>query len=193
MLKQISLKNFAIIDKLDVDFKSGMTIITGEAGAGKSIIIDAIGLALGERASGNPAKNPGERTEICLSFDIVADKKSMHWLESHALDAQENCLIRRVIGADGKSKCFINDTPTTLQKTKELGELLVNIHGQHENQQLFQRDEQRETLDAFAGNQTLCKQVKNIYQQWHEATLQVEQLKKNSHDAKIRSDFLNYN
>lgn len=192
MLKQISLKNFTIIDKLVVDLKQGMTVITGEAGAGKSIIIDAIGLALGERNLGNIAKNPQERTDFCLTFEVPADGKVAVWLKTHEMDQSTDCIVRRVITPDGKSKCFINDTPTTLQKLKELGTLLVSVHGQHQNQQLFHTEEQRDVLDAFWGNQALCKQVKQLYQQWHETQSTLDLLSKQNQDAQARIDFLNY-
>jgi len=149
MLTALQVRNFAIIDRIEVDFEGGMTVLTGETGAGKSILIDALGLVLGERGGTGLVRDGADRADFSAEFDLSAHEAARLWLAEQALDADEQCVLRRVINADGRSRAFINGTTVTLQTVKELGELLLDIHGQHFHQSLGRRDVQRDLLDYF--------------------------------------------
>ncbi|MEN7344144.1 MAG: AAA family ATPase, partial [Pseudomonadota bacterium] len=151
MLTQIHVRNFAIIDEVSVEFGDGMNVLTGETGAGKSILVDALGLALGNRASADSVRPGAERTEITASFQIASGDPAGEWLKSQAYDADDECHVRRVINKDGRSRGFINGNPVPMQNLKALGALLVNIHGQHEHQTLQSSAAQRQMLDARGG------------------------------------------
>ena len=167
MLQELHIENFTIIEKISLSFSHGMTVVTGETGAGKSITIDALELALGARADTHVIRPGSERCEIIAQFDIQKIIAAQQWLqEQELLNSDNDCVLRRIVANDGRSKSFINDKPVSLQSLRALGELLVNIHGQHEHQILLQRDAQRELLDAFADNQTLLKQLKAVYISW---------------------------
>ncbi|MEX0824241.1 MAG: DNA repair protein RecN, partial [Woeseia sp.] len=149
MLTSLQVRNFAIIDRIEVDFEDGMTVLTGETGAGKSILIDALGLVLGERGGTGLVRDGADRADFSAEFDISGHEAARDWLAEQALDADEQCVLRRVINADGRSRAFINGATVTLQTVKELGELLLDIHGQHFHQSLGRRDVQRDLLDHF--------------------------------------------
>ena len=156
MLTHIYLKDFAIVEKLELDLKSGMTALTGETGAGKSILVDAIGLVLGDRADSGVVRHGAEKAEIILSVDIDDTPSAKKWLQDQDLateDSDDQCILRRVITANGKSRAWINGTPCNLALLRELGEQLVDIHGQHEHQSLMKKNMQRSMLDDFSGNQ----------------------------------------
>lgn len=151
MLTSIHIKDFAIIDQLDLDLKSGMTVITGETGAGKSIMVDALSYALGERADSGVVRNGAKRAEISAYFDIKQLPHVKDWLEEQMLDDDDHCILRRVINHDGRSKAFVNGQPVNLAQVSELGDFLVDIHGQHEHQSLFKPQVHLQLLDRYAG------------------------------------------
>ncbi len=151
MLIALNVRDFAIVDRIEVEFGSGMTVLTGETGAGKSILIDALALALGERGGSKAVRPDARRAEFSAEFDVSRLAEARAWLEDNELDADGGCLIRRVIGADGRSRAFINGNAVTMQQLKTLGDFLVDIHGQHFHQSLTRRDVQRELLDHFGG------------------------------------------
>ncbi|HEY9030791.1 MAG TPA: DNA repair protein RecN [Kangiella sp.] len=151
MLTSIHIKDFAIIDQLDLDLKSGMTVITGETGAGKSIMVDALSYALGERADSNVVRNGAKRAEISAYFDIQQLPHVKDWLDEQMLDDDDHCILRRVINHDGRSKAFVNGQPVNLAQVSELGDFLVDIHGQHEHQSLFKPQVHLQLLDRYAG------------------------------------------
>lgn len=151
MLTSIHIKDFAIIDQLDLDLKSGMTVITGETGAGKSIMVDALSYALGERADSNVVRNGAKRAEISAYFDIQQLPHVKNWLDEQMLDDDDHCILRRVINQDGRSKAFVNGQPVNLAQVSELGDFLVDIHGQHEHQSLFKPQVHLQLLDRYAG------------------------------------------
>ena len=192
MLIHLHIENFAIIKTCDLDFHTGMTVITGETGAGKSIILDALELALGARAT----KNTEAKTEIIASFDISQHKLLQEWLYDKNLyydsDDNQTCLLRRSITPDGRSKSFINGQPVPLQLLRECGEYLIIIHGQHEHHSLTQRDAQRDLLDTFGKHDILCKTVHEHYTQWHELTQKLNTQKNQLHTRTSRLEFLNY-
>ena len=136
MLRSMQVRNFAIIDEIDIDFGDGMTVLTGETGAGKSILVDALGLVLGERGGGQLVRTGARRAEFSAEFDISCLPAVQQLLADQALDHDGSCLLRRVINADGRSRAFVNGNAATIQQLKTLGELLLDIHGQHFHQSL---------------------------------------------------------
>lgn len=151
MLLSLNIHDFAIVERIQVEFGGGMTVLTGETGAGKSILIDALAFALGERGSTKAIRSGAQRAEFSAEFDVSQQAEAQAWLMDHALDADGECLTRRVIGADGRSRAFVNGHAVTMQQLKTLGDFLVDIHGQHCHQSLTRRGVQRELLDHFGG------------------------------------------
>ena len=169
MLRHLSIKNFVIVDQIDLEFLPGFTVLTGETGAGKSILIDALLLALGERGDSSQIRLGCDRAEISVTFDISALPELIDWLHEHdLLGDPDTCMMRRVIDTNGRSRAFLNGHIVTLQQLRLAGEYLVAIHSQHAHQLLLQKDTQRDLLDAFAGCYELAQSVKNAYQKWQE-------------------------
>lgn len=166
MLTTLRIENFAIVKQLDLDFKSGMTAFTGETGAGKSIMIDALMLALGERADASVIRAGEEKCDISATFQFEAQSDPAQWLLEHDIQCDEGeILLRRVLYAEGRSKSYINGQPFPLQKVKELSEMLVHIHGQHQHQTLLQHPTHRQQLDIYAGHSGLLNEVNLLYRQ----------------------------
>lgn len=157
---------------MEVEFDNGFTVLTGETGAGKSILVDALSLALGERGDAAQVRNGSKRAEISAEFDIKKYQELQIWLKENDLEGKEDegnvCLVRRIIEASGRSRGFINGCPTTLQQLRIVGRKLVDIHGQHEHQSLLRSEEQRDLLDAFAGSCLLAKDVAKSFSQWQD-------------------------
>ena len=187
MLTHIHLQNFAIVEQLELDLPAGMTALTGETGAGKSIILDALQLALGERGTTSVIRHGAERTDITAIFDITRLPSAQLWLQNNDFTYENHeCYLRRVLSIDGRSRHFINGQTCTQQQLRELGELLLTIHGQHEHQNLLKREQQRETLDRYAQHRNLVNAVKTTYFQWHDTQQKLEQLQKiSSNPAKL--------
>jgi DNA repair protein RecN (Recombination protein N) len=192
MLTQIHIRDFAIIESVTLDFTAGLTVLTGETGAGKSILIDAIGLALGDRADSGSVRHGAERAEISVSFDPIVRPAIVEWLSAQDLEAGGDCIIRRVIGADGRSRAYINGRPVPLQSLKELGEQLIDIHGQHAHQSLLRRDLQRELLDAYAQHATPLEQLAAHYRRWKRQRDELTALRSAAADRAARLDLLRY-
>ncbi len=151
MLLSLQVRDFAIVDRIDVEFESGMTVLTGETGAGKSILVDALGLVLGERGSAQLVRPGAARAEFSAGFDLSALPGAREWLTERELEDGDDCLLRRLVNADGRSRAWINGKPVPVQQLKEIGEMLVDIHGQHFHQSLGHRAVQRKLLDHFGG------------------------------------------
>ncbi len=192
MLTQINIKNFTIIDELDLSLQQGLTSITGETGAGKSIMIDAIELALGKRAPSDIIKHDKTRADISIEFSIKENPAAIEFLVGNELDDAENCLIRRTIHKDGRSKSYINGIPTTLQTLRTLGDLLINIHGQHEFQTLLKREQQLKLLDNFAHHDDLLALVKATYLEWLNAKNEFDDLTQKMSSIVERQEFLTF-
>ena len=174
MLSLIRVKNYAVIDEIEVEFGAGFNVMTGETGAGKSILVDALGLALGDRAEATAVRQDADRAEISVSFDIPAQHAAAAWLRERDLDDDTACTLRRVVGKDGRSRAFINGQPVNLQDLKALGALLVDIHGQHEHQSLLEAQNQRALLDAHGGLGSLAATVAEQYGLWQGLVAQLE-------------------
>jgi DNA repair protein RecN (Recombination protein N) len=167
MLKFLSIRDFVIVSSLELDFSAGFTALTGETGAGKSILIDALSLALGERGDAAMVRNGCERAEIAAEFDIAALPHLQAWLLEQGLEGDESvCLLRRVLDANGRSRGFINGRSATLQQLREAGEHLLDIHGQHAHQSLVRPDAQRMLLDGYAGVAADTEKVATLYRDW---------------------------
>ena len=192
MLKHIRIRNFAIIDHIDIEFHAGMTALTGETGAGKSILLGALGLMLGDRADSDNVRVGSSKSEISAEFDISKLEHIKLWLKEKELDTETDCLLRRRLSEDGRSRAFINSTPVPLQDLRELGEMLVDIHGQHEHQSLMRSDMQRQLLDDYSQHKPLLAELKNIYQQWKKVSTEFQQLQDDSKNRSDRLDLLRY-
>lgn len=192
MLTYINIKNFAIIEELELDLQSEMTVLTGETGAGKSIIIDTVELALGARADTSLIRNSSDRCEITLIFDLTHLKYIRELLSEHELGSDNECIIRRIITNDGRSKSSINGQPCAQQTLRNIGTLLIDIHGQHEHQTLLSLDRQRELLDAFADNQAIVADIKQLYYSWVRIKKELIELENYAEDYPSKIDFLTY-
>jgi DNA repair protein RecN (Recombination protein N) len=164
MLKSISIRNYAIIDAADTEFEPGLNIITGETGAGKSILIDALGLILGERASNEMIRAGSEKAVVEGAFAVASNVKIQSLLHANNLDEHDVLILRREISVKGQNRCFINDTPVNLAILKEAGDYLVDLHGQHEHQSLLRPATHIEFLDDFGGLDGLLKEYRSSYQ-----------------------------
>ena len=189
MLRTLTIRDFVIVDRLELDFEAGFTALTGETGAGKSILVDALSLALGARAEGNPVRAGQNRAEIAAEFDLRANAAARRWLaEAELADDDVNvCLFRRVIDAAGRSKSFINGTSVTLSQMRDLSERLVDIHGQHEHQTLLKRDAQLALLDDFAGHAALLDATATTYRDW--AALAAMRAAREANEAAVAREF----
>ena len=192
MLTNLNIIDLAVVKALDLDLGKGMSVLTGETGAGKSILLTALGLALGDRADSGYVRPDCKRAEINLTFALADIPSAQDWLRENELDEGEYCLIRRIVSDDGRSKAFINNRPVTLQTLQELSEKLVQIHGQHAHLTLLNSDEQRRLLDSFGKNQHLLDRLNESYRQWHKANKELENLAKSSVEQAQREEFLRY-
>lgn len=192
MLTHIHIKNFAIITELELEVAAGFIVLTGETGAGKSIIIDAVEVALGNRADNHLIRPGCDRAEITLSFDLRKIPAAQQWLtEQDLANENQDCIIRRIINSDGRSRAQINGMTCPLQQVRELSTLLINIHGQHEHQSLMKKEKQRELLDNFAGHDDLLHQVNESFRSWRQIKQQLDELITSKTDTG-RIDLLQY-
>ena len=169
MLRHLTLSNFVIVDRLELEFLAGFGALTGETGAGKSILIDALALTLGERADAGVVRSGCDKAEVAATFDVSALPAVRDWLVANDLDADDELLLRRVIDAGGRSRAYINGSPATVQQLREVGEWLVDIHGQHTHQSLLRTDAQRQLLDAHAGLTGRVRELGVAFRVWREA------------------------
>ncbi len=191
MLTHIAIQDFAIIERLELDLADGMTAITGETGAGKSIMLDAIGLVLGDRADASMVRHGARRADISVTLDVTLPEVRA-WLEENDLDADDECVLRRVITAEGRSRGYINGSSTTVANLKELGEKLVNIHGQHAHQSLLKPADQRHLLDAHGKLDALLQQVEDAWSAWHALRQRLDALHDSQHARQSRLDLLSF-
>ncbi len=192
MLRQINLRNFTIVDELELEIGPGMTALTGETGAGKSILVDAMGLILGDRADSGVVRHGTEKAEITISFDLLNLPEANLWLQEQEMSDGHDCIIRRIISKDGRSRAFINGTPTTIKQLQELGAHLVEIHGQHEHQNLLRRDRQRNLLDNYGELDDHLNNVAQAYAKWAGLQHQYEDISLSSKDRQDRIDLLRF-
>ena len=192
MLRSLQIRNFAIIDEIDITFNDDMTVLTGETGAGKSILIDALSLVLGERGSSNLIRNKEKRAEYTAEFEITKNSHALNWLIDKSLDNENECILRRTISPDGKSRSFINGNTVNLQSLKSLGDLLVDIHGQHFHQSLCKKNVQRDLLDHFGGLSVTKNKIKRIFNVWKELSDQLSKMIEGNTNKEDRIDLLSF-
>ena len=192
MLTSLQIRNFAIIDHAEVEFAPGMTVLTGETGAGKSMLVDAMGLVLGERGGAGLVRSGANRAEFTAEFDLQNLPDARLWLEDQMLDLDDECNLRRVINADGRSRAFINGNSVPLQSLKALGEMLLDIHGQHFHQSLGRRDVQRNLLDYFGGLNDLRTVTETAFDLWRSVTAQIAALEAADADRASRLELLQF-
>ena len=192
MLTNLTIRNYAIIDQLELEFNNGMTALTGETGAGKSILLGALGLVLGDRADSDSIKLGADHAEIIAEFNIGQLTNVSAWLVENELNADNECILRRRIASDGRSRAYINSTPVTLQLLRELGEMLIDIHGQHEHQSLMKPMVQRQLLDEFAGHRELIEAVSNLFVEHKLVEEQLTHLQQASSERNHRMDLLRF-
>jgi DNA repair protein RecN (Recombination protein N) len=192
MLMNLQVRDFAIVDRIDIEFEPGMTVLTGETGAGKSILVDALGLVLGDRGSAQLVRDGAKRAEFAAGFDVRSLPSVIAWLEEQALDLDGECLLRRVINADGRSRAFINGNAVPLSQLKSLGELLLDIHGQHFHQSLGRRAVQRDLLDHFGGLLDDRALVATHFIEWKTLSERLDELRTAESDRASRLDLLTF-
>jgi DNA repair protein RecN (Recombination protein N) len=192
MLMNLQVRDFAIVEKIDIEFGSGMTVLTGETGAGKSILVDALGLVLGERGSAQLVRDGAKRAEFSAEFDVSKMVTASEWLSENALHIDGECLLRRVINQDGRSRAFINGNAVPLSQLKLLGELLLDIHGQHFHQSLGKRPIQRDLVDHFGGLLDQRAEVATSYSSWIAVAERLKSLLDAEADRASRLDLLTF-
>ena len=195
MLTQLTINNFAIVRQLEIELAKGMSVITGETGAGKSIAIDALGLCLGQRIETSMVREGQERAEICASFFIEPTNPAYQWLQEQELQDSDNpsdCILRRVINADGRSKAFINSTPVSASQLKEIGQYLIHINGQHASQLLLKNDYQLQLVDTFAHHYDLLAQMREDYRAWKHLQTQVKTFQQKVAENEAKKQLLQY-
>lgn len=192
MLTHLSVQNFTLVDKLELELNSGMTAITGETGAGKSILLGALSLTLGDRADADKVRSGQTKADVCATFDISKIDKAKEWLIKQELEVGSECLLRRVVSNDGRSRGYINGKPATLTQLKELGETLIDIHSQHAHQSLLKKANHIHLLDNFGNNQNLLIKCKQNYKHWQKLLNQFHTLKDNTAQAGARLQLLRY-
>ncbi|MEZ8603124.1 DNA repair protein RecN [Vibrio splendidus] len=192
MLAHLSVNNFAIVKSLQLELSKGMTTITGETGAGKSIAIDALGLCLGGRSDAGMVRQGEDKTEVSAAFLLENNLHATRWLEDNELLDGGECILRRTISKEGRSRAFINGSPVPLSQLKSLGQLLINIHGQHAHHQLMKSDYQMVMLDQYAGHLNLLKSTRNAYQAWRQADNHLKELRENSQQNQAQKQLLEY-
>jgi DNA repair protein RecN (Recombination protein N) len=188
----LQVRDFAIVDRIDIEFEPGMTVLTGETGAGKSILVDALGLVLGERGNAQLVRDGAKRAEFAAEFDVSSLPAVAAWLEEQALDLDGDCLLRRVINADGRSRAFINGNSVPLSQLKAIGELLLDIHGQHFHQSLGRREIQRDLLDHFGGLLDQRAEAATHFIEWKSLAERFEELANAEADRASRLDLLTF-
>lgn len=189
MLQKLLIQNYAIIDEIAIEFSSGLNIITGETGAGKSILMGALSLILGERAESNTLMNKAKKCVVEGCFSAKSNRQVKAFLKNYELDFEEELVIRREIAVNGKSRAFINDSPVNLTQLKELSSLLVDLHQQFDSLELGDDDFQREVIDALAGNMELLPQYRAVYSEYIKASKALSQLVVEQQTANTALDY----
>lgn len=195
MLTQLTINNFAIVRQLEIELAKGMSVITGETGAGKSIAIDALGLCLGQRIETSMVREGQERAEIFATFFIEPTNPAYQWLQEQELQDPDNpsdCILRRVINADGRSKAFINSTPVSASQLKEIGQYLIHLNGQHASQLLLKNDYQLQLVDTFAHHHDLLAQMREDYRTWKNLQTQVKTFQQKVTENEAKKQLLQY-
>ncbi|HCL72924.1 MAG TPA: DNA repair protein RecN [Gammaproteobacteria bacterium] len=195
MLSHLSIKNYATVKTLEIEFQPGMTVLTGETGAGKSIILGALGFTLGDRADKTIVRPGASRADISAEFDISQIESARLWLQANDLQSETDehlCMLRRVVNEDGRSRGYINGSPVTMTNLKQLGEMLIDIHSQHEHQSLLQRSTHQRLLDDFGVDQKLRSSLVSTWKQWQQNHQQLQTLAEQASEYSAQTQLLSY-
>jgi DNA repair protein RecN (Recombination protein N) len=192
MLHTLLIRNIAIADNIEVEWKQGMTAISGETGAGKSILLNGLSLALGERADSSVVRHGEKRAEVTATFQVGRIPAAMSWLSERDLDQGEDCILRRTVSTEGRSRAYINGQPVPLTELKGLGEMLIDIHSQHAHQSLLRIDTHRNLLDDYAGLTAEAQAVRHDWIRWQGKARQYHKLKEQADENSARQQLLNY-
>ncbi|HNA21183.1 MAG TPA: AAA family ATPase, partial [Agitococcus sp.] len=190
MLTHLAIKQFTLVENLELDIAQGFTVITGETGAGKSILLDALGLCLGDKADGQAVRHGADKAELSALFDVSQLPQAQAWLTERDL-AEDECCLRRVVYKEGRSKAWVNGSVVTLAELRSLGELLINIHSQHAHQSLLKKETHRQLLDNVGHLQPLAATVGQYYQQWLDCKQQLANSQANYAAQQARLELLN--
>lgn len=191
-LASLYVRDFAIVRKIDLGLDQALTVVTGETGAGKSIMIDALDLVLGARGDSSAIRHGADSAEVLAAFDLRPGDDAAQWLSDHELDDEGGCVLRRIIYIEKPTKAFINDRPVTVQTLRELGDLLVDIHGQHEHQSLLKKDAQRRILDDYAGQTAQVEDLARKYEEYQSLTQRLDSLSHEAGDRESQLDLCRY-
>jgi DNA repair protein RecN (Recombination protein N) len=191
VLRSLFIKDYALIERLDIGFESGFSVITGETGAGKSIILGAIGLLLGQRADVRAIRQGASKCVIEARFYIGA-YGIRPFFDANEIEYDDECILRREVQASGKSRAFINDTPASLQQMKELGEQLIDVHSQHQNLLLNKEDFQLNVLDILAHNDSALRQYRTLYNEWKQTERQLAELTEQAEKSRADEDYTRF-
>ncbi len=192
MLQSLDIRNYVLVEQCHLELFDGMTVLTGETGAGKSILVDALGLILGARAEQNCIRRGCEKAEIAATFLIQNNPPALDWLRLHDLETEDVCIIRRVISREGRTRTLVNGRPVSIQELKTLTCWLVDIQGQHAHQQLLHKDHQRLLLDAAAKQQAQILKIKQLYSQWQTLTTELKELDRSDSNQLDQIEVLKY-
>jgi len=192
MLTQLTVSNYAIAERVELQFSKGMTALTGETGAGKSIVLDALGLAMGGRADAGAVRHGAKRADITATFDVSTIPEATEWLAEHELDDENDCILRRVISKDGRSRAYINGQPCPLNHLKELGGVLMDIHSQHQHQSLLRKETHRKLVDEFAGVEALATDTREAWKTWNQIRQRLIERQQNADEAEAKLQLLRY-
>jgi len=190
MLVHLSIHQFALVDHLELEIHSGMSVITGETGAGKSILLDALGLALGDRADADCVRQGADKAEIAATFSPNA--QAILWLQQRDIPDEDTIILRRIVSSEGRSRGYINGRPVAAADLKELGQLLIEIHSQHAHQRLLQKDTPRQLIDAFGGLQLQVSEVSLVWSEWQQLAKKLATLQEESAEVKSQRQLLTY-
>jgi len=191
LLTDIHIRNLVVIEEASADFKEGLTVITGETGSGKSVFLQALALALGSKADAQMIRNGKERASITATFSLAAGSRALSFLKAHQLEQKNECILRRIINRDARSRAFCNETPITLATLEQLGRLLVDIHAQHAGRRMVDSSTQRQQLDTYGKLEKEVITVRNAFQEWKSVSEQLSSMD-NSGANKARKELLEY-
>lgn len=190
MLAQLAIRDIVLIERLDLSFDVGLSVLTGETGAGKSILLDSLSLALGGRGDGSLVRHGEDRGQVSAVFDVPAGHSARLLLRENGIDDDGDLIFRRVQSADGRTKAFINDQPVSVQLMRQVGQTLVEIHGQHDDRALVDTDAHRTLVDAFGGTTDAAEAVANLYRAWKDAERGLKKHREKVEAASREADYL---
>ncbi len=192
MLTHLSIRNMAIAAHLELEFAGGMTALSGETGAGKSIVLDALGLTLGDRSSADVVRHGSDRADITAVFDLTRLPHALNWLKERELDQENECIIRRTVTTEGRSRGYLNGQAVPMQDLREFGERLMEIHSQHEHHSLLKRETQQQLVDDYGNLAVLRNQVSHHYREWKQKSQKLTQILNQNQEAEARIQLLTY-